>query len=597
MPFGATCELDGETRFRLWAPSAVRVDLMLDVGQGESATAMACVGGGWHEAPAKARAGARYRFRLPDGLVVPDPASRFNPQDVHAASEVIDPSAFDWQDDGWKGRPWNEAVVYELHVGTFTPQGTYAAAEGKLDYLVALGITAVELMPLADFPGRRGWGYDGVLHYAPEAGYGRPDELKSFIQAAHQRGLMVLLDVVYNHFGPDGNYLYAYAAGFFTDRHHTPWGKAINYDGEGSHVVRDFFIHNALYWLEEFHFDGLRLDAVHAIVDDSKPDVLQAMAQAVREGPARDRHVHLVLENDLNAARRLTRKAAGAADQYTAQWNDDFHHAAHALLTGERDGYYADYPADSAQLLGRCLGEGFAFQGDASPFRDGEARGEASTGLLPGAMVNFLQNHDQIGNRAFGERLASLSEAGALRVMTAVLLLAPQAPLLFMGDEFAAATPFLFFCDFSGDLAEATREGRRKEFSRFERFADPAVRDRIPDPLDPATYERSKLDWSCLPEQPHAEWLELHRRLLGLRRDVIAPLIPQIQNDSKQWRLLGQRGLRVEWPLTSGGSLLLLASLGEKGGIHEAPHAGRLIYEAAAGKDRDWSVAWLVTVS
>jgi maltooligosyltrehalose trehalohydrolase len=380
---------------------------------------------------------------------------------VHGASEVIDPGAFAWEDGDWNGRPWAEAVLYELHVGTFSPEGTFAGAQRRLDYLAELGVTAIELMPVGDFPGRCNWGYDGVLPFAPDASYGRPEDLKRLIQAAHRRGLMVLLDVVYNHVGPEGNYLHVYARdAFFTERHHTPWGAAVNFDGPGSELVRRFFVDNALYWLEEYHLDGLRLDAVHAILDDSPLHVLEEIAQAVREGPGRERALHLVLENDANQSRFLTRTAAGSPRWYDAQGNDDIHHALHAILTGERHGYYGDNADVPHRHLGRCLAEGFAHQGEASAYRGGEARGERSAHLPPGAFVGFLQNHDQVGNRAFGERLPVLAPPDALTLATAILLLAPSPPLLFMGEEHAAAVPFLYFCDFGPDLAAAvTRAG------------------------------------------------------------------------------------------------------------------------------------------
>jgi len=339
MPFGAEALRGGGVRFRLWAPSAESVELVLYEGIGERSVELAPAGQGWYEHfEETARAGSRYRYRIDRSLLVPDPASRCNPEDVHAPSEVIDPESFDWEEGAWRGRSWEEAVLYELHTGTFTPEGSFQGIESRLDYLAGLGVTAVEIMPVADFPGRWGWGYDGVLAFAPEANYGRPEDLKGLVQAAHRSGLMVILDVVYNHFGPEGNYLHRYAPQFFTERHRTPWGPAINFDGPGSETVRSFFIHNALYWLEEFRFDGLRLDAVHAIKDDSNPDFLTDLASAVREGPGRERAIHLVLENDRNSARRLERDRARRPCQYTAQWNDDFHHAAHVLLTGEQDG-------------------------------------------------------------------------------------------------------------------------------------------------------------------------------------------------------------------------------------------------------------------
>ncbi len=578
MPFGAELLDDYGVRFRLWAPGVAAVALWLDEAR---ELPMAAAGSGWFELTLPgARAGSRYRFRLPDGLLVPDPASRCNPEDVHGPSEVIDPAAFEWLDGDWLGRPWEEAVIYELHVGSFTPAGTFDAVIERLDYLAALGVTVLEIMPVADFPGRRNWGYDGVLPFAPDATYGRPEDLKRLVAAAHERGLMVLLDVVYNHFGPEGNYLHAYAPDFFNPRHATPWGAAINFDGEASRTVRDFFIHNALYWLEEYHLDGLRLDAIHAICDDSPADIIEELAVAIRQGPGRERHVHLVLENDRNQARYLGRDDRGQPRQATAQWNDDIHHVLHVLTSGENDGYYADYAADPVRLLGRCLAQGFAYQGEPSSFRDGEPRGEPSAHLPPAAFVGFLQTHDQVGNRAFGERLCHLASTAALEAAAAVLLLAPQPPLLFMGEEFAAAQPFLFFCDFGPDLARAVTKGRRREFSRFARFADPAARERIPDPNASATFETCVLDWSAIKREPHRATLELHRRLLELRRQWIAPRLAGMGNGEPQVTRLSKHALTVRWRLGDGSQLSLLANLGEDR-VDTAPVNGELVFATA----------------
>src|SRR5215472_16387143 len=389
MPFGAEVGPDG-TRFRLWAPGAPRVELELE-GR-DAAIPMERDADGWAVATVRdVGAGARYRYRIDGGLAVPDPASRHQPEDVHGPSEVIDPESFEWSDGDWRGRAWPEMVFYELHVGAFTPEGTFAGARTRLDYLADLGVTAVELMPVADFPGRRNWGYDGVLLFAPDGRYGRPDDLKRLVHACHARGLAVFLDVVYNHFGPDGNYLGVYASPFASARHLTPWGHAVNFDGPGSDVVRAFFRENALYWIEEFHFDGLRLDAVQAIRDDSPRHILEEIAGAVRDGPGRSRAVHLVLENAANEARYLRR--VGGRPLYAAQWNDDIHHALHVLCTGERDGYYADYQ-DPADALGRCLTEGFAYQGEFSVYR-GRPHGEPTKDIALTAFVSFLQNHDQ----------------------------------------------------------------------------------------------------------------------------------------------------------------------------------------------------------
>ncbi len=599
MPFGVELDAEG-ARFSLWAPTAKSVALRL-AGPGPARTIeMARRAGGWYELRvADTGAGARYSYLIDGSLQVPDPASRFQPDDVHGACVVVDPLEFSWTDGDWKGRPWEEAVLYELHVGSFTPQGTFAAIRERLDYLVDLGVTAIELMPIADFPGRRNWGYDGVLPFAPDAAYGRPADLKDLIQSAHGKGLMVFLDVVYNHFGPDGNYLHRYASDFFTDRHHTPWGSAVNFDGTGSRTVRQFFIHNALYWLEEYHFDGLRLDAVHAIADDSEPDILEELADAVASGPGLERRVHLVLENDHNAAHYLRRDAAGRPHRYGAQWNDDIHHALHVLATGECGGYYEDYAHEPVRHLARCLTEGFAYQGDRSPYRHGAPRGESTRDIPLTAFVSFLQNHDQVGNRAFGERITALAPDSAVRALTAVMLLAPSPPLLFMGQEWGASEPFLFFCDFGAELAKAVTDGRRREFARFPEFGDPAARERIPDPNDPRTYQASILDWSRLALEGHMAWLRLHCELLEVRRRAIIPRLTGMRPGGARAKLLGARALEVQWTLGDQSRLTLIANLGEseiKGVV--APDASLLYPNETAvptlleqGRLAPWGVA------
>jgi len=589
MPFGAEVGADGSTRFRLWAPAARQVALALTDAGGERRLAMQAQDDGWYElTTADAGPGSLYAYHIEDGQAVPDPASRHQPRDVHGPSLVVDPRAFAWADDDWQGRPWEEAVFYELHPGTFSPAGTFAGIAERLDYLADLGVTAIELMPVADFPGKRNWGYDGVLPFAPDASYGGPHDLKALVEAAHRRGLMVFLDVVYNHFGPEGNYLHLYAPQFFTDRHQTPWGAAVNFDDLGSRTVRDFFIHNALFWLEEYRFDGLRLDAVHAIADESDPHILVELAEAVRAGPGRTRQVHLVLENEHNEARFLERGKDTRPRWYDAQWNDDFHHAEHLLATGESDGYYVDYVERPAALLGRCLAEGFAYQGDPSRFRGGTPRGEPSGHLPPGAFVDFLQNHDQVGNRALGERIGALASPQALRALTAVLLLAPSPPLLFMGQEFMAESPFLFFCDFGPDLAQAVTAGRRREFARFERFADPAAQATIPDPNDPATFLASKLDWGALEQDPQARWLRFHRDLLAIRRREIVPRLAAMHGGSGRCEELGAACIRVTWTLGDGSRLTLLANLGDGEHRLAGEASGRALYQVPEAADDAW---------
>ncbi|HEX6296854.1 MAG TPA: malto-oligosyltrehalose trehalohydrolase [Burkholderiales bacterium] len=562
MPLGADV-LAGGVRFRLWAPGAERVDV---VRSKKKILPMRRVDDGWFELMVgEATAGTLYQYRIDGKLLVPDPASRFQPRDVDGPSEVIDPAAFVWDDDQWQGRPWDEAVIYELHVGSFTAKGSYRGIQDKLHHLHDLGITAIELMPLADFAGRRNWGYDGVLPYAPDSRYGRPEDLKALVQAAHRAGLMIFLDVVYNHFGPKGNYLHAYAPQFFTERHKTPWGAAIDFSNPN---VRQFFVHNALYWLKEYRFDGLRLDAVHAITDDSATHILDEIRACVPLGK------HLVLENDANQSRFL------GPGKYTAQWNDDSHHGYHVLATGESDGYYAAYADAPARHLARCLAEGYAYQGEVSPF-SGEPRGEPSTHLPPSAFVDFMQNHDQIGNRALGERLISLSGEKPLRALTAILLLAPSPPLIFMGEEWGCRQPFLFFCDFEGELGEAVRNGRREEFARFAAFREPQARERIPDPLAEDTFRQCVLRW----REQDRSWLALYKELLALRQRRIVPL----RCGPGRYRMLAERAFEVSWD-----KLVLIANCSDaRIEVHELPKGSPLWSNAPAGEP--WSVDWWIT--
>jgi maltooligosyltrehalose trehalohydrolase len=593
MPFGAQLLPQGGTRFRLWAPSVARAELQLIEA---SSYPMHTAESGWHEITVpEAGAGSRYKFllHLEDGTSwsVPDPASRSNPDGVHEASSVVDARAYAWRETGWRGRAWADAVLYELHIGTFTAEGTFAAAAVRLPELAALGVNGLQLMPLAAFPGARNWGYDGVLPFAPAASYGAPDDLKALVDAAHGAGMMVLLDVVYNHFGPDGNYLHAYCPEFFNPAERTPWGAAINFDGPSSRTVRDFFVHNALFWTTEYGFDGLRLDAVHAFRDSSRPDMVCEISQALREGPGCEkpgragprRQVHLVLENNRNEARYLVRDAGGRPLHATAQWDDDVHHALHVLLSGEADGYYADYASDPLARSGRALAEGFAYQGEHSAFR-GKSRGEPSDSLPPDAFVGFLQNHDMVGNRAFGGRIDSVADPRLLAAAYACLLLTPLVPMLFMGEEFAASTPFLFFCDFGPELAAAVAAGRRREFQRFAAFTGEAAIAQIPDPNAAATFEASKLRWEERSRSPHRERLELVRELLALRRQRLAPHLSRLRRGG---RYEVERGaLRVAWDLEDGSAWRLLAHFGHEAveiaqgpmgdvifstGVHEVP--------------------------
>lgn len=594
MPFGAQLLPDGRVRFRLWAPARDAVAVWLE--EGATALAMTPQGDGWFELVTdRAKPGMRYRYRFTDGTAVADPASRCQAGDVHEPSVIVDAAAYRWRAVGWHGRPWEETVLYELHTGLFGERGGFSNVQRRLFELAALGVTAVELMPVADFAGSRGWGYDGVLPFAPDRSYGSPDDLKALIDAAHGLGLMIFLDVVYNHFGPEGNYLHQYAPGFFTRRFTTPWGEAIDFSRQ---PVRDFFIHNALYWIEEFQVDGLRLDAVHAIRDDSETHILTELADRIRGAVGPARHVHLVLENDANQARFLGGGTEGVRSRwYTGQWNDDIHHAYHVLLTGEDTGYYADYADRPMHRLARGLAEGFIYQGDVSAYRDGEVRGEPSAQLPPTAFVNFVQNHDQIGNRAFGERLAVLAKPEACRAAQAVLLLAPHIPMLFMGEEYGETRPFLFFCDFHDELAAAVRRGRRDEFARFPAFSDPAARERIPDPNLESTYEASRLDRSA----ENAETLAHTKALLAIRHRAIVPRLAGMTGGTATVLLAEGTSLAMQWRLADGSVLHVRANLGDEpaSGLPPMPD-GEPLYETgpgiaadgAAGRLPPWSVVW-----
>jgi len=514
------------TRFALWAPDAFYVSVELEHGK---SVAMLPQADGWFETEIACPAGTRYRFNIDGQMDVPDPASRAQAADVHGWSVVVDSLAYHWRHSTWQGRPWHEAVIYELHVGAM---GGYAGIEQHLPRLAELGVTAIELMPLAQFPGDRNWGYDGVLPYAPQASYGTPEQLKHLIDSAHEHGLAVILDVVYNHFGPDGNYLGQYAKGFFQEDVHTPWGAGIDFNRR---EVRDFFLDNALMWLLEYRFDGLRLDAVHAI---DNPDFLKELAHRVREQVDSGRHVWLMLENELNQASLLQQ-------DFDAQWNDDFHNVLHVLLTGETDAYYSDFAEEPTAKLARCLGDGFIYQGHTT--RHGHERGEPSGHLPPSAFVAFLQNHDQIGNRALGERLHQLCSPQALKAATALLLLSPMIPLMFMGDESNAREPFLFFTDHHGELAEAVREGRRNEFKDFAAFQDPERRERIPDPNALTTFLQTT------PSFHENEHTELYRQLLSLRHGHIVPHLPG--SVALGAEVLAEGAVSARWRLGNGSLL------------------------------------------
>ena len=585
MPFGAQVLEGGRIRFRLWAPAAKRVDVVLqEPRDGAILLPMESRDAGWFELTSdQVTAGDCYRYRIDDFGEVPDPASRYNPQGVHGPSQIIEPGQFVWNDRNWRGRPWEEAIIYQLHVGAFTAQGTFAAAQERLDHLVELGVTAIQLLPVGAFAGAHNWGNDAVLPFAPAASYGHPDDLKNLIQTAHHKGLMVLLDLSCHYFGPEGNYLSVYANAFFRGGATGLAGSSI----DAAHpLVRDFVIHNALYWLEEYHLDGLRLDSALLQEHAGQTELLEALARAVREGPGKERHCHLILGHDHRAARFVHWHDHSNPRQYEAVWNDAAQRAMQEVLTGETAGISgSERPLDQ---LGATLSRGFATGG--------------SDSLLPTAFVNFLQDHARIGSRALGERLHHLVPPRALGAMVATTLLAPMPPALFMGEEFAAAQPFLYFCDFNPDLVKDIALNRRNSFAQLKKFRTSKARALIPDPTDPDTYHRCKLDWNCVNQSPHADWLAFYRRLLAVRHREIHPRLAGMHEEAVRYSLPGEQGLSIRWTLGDQSVLTLLAN------YSKLPLEGLLRPEGAViwaepseadhalnhGKLPPWSVVWLL---
>lgn len=556
--FGANLQKDGTTRFSIWAPSCQAVSLEIEA---ETPRAMARDEEGIFILVTDCPAGARYRYRVRDDLAVPDPASRNQPDGVHGPSVVCDPENYVWQTPQWQGRPWCEAVIYELHAGLL---GGFEGVCSRLDELKTLGITAIEIMPINSFGGTRNWGYDGVLPYAPTNAYGEPDSLKRLIDTAHQKGLMVILDVVYNHFGPDGNFLHEYAEAFFDHDNNSTWGTGIAF---AKPQVADFFIDNVLYWLVEFRFDGVRIDAASAITDHAWFGKLR---QRVGEYVEKGRHVHLILENENNDAGLLR-------DGFTAQWNDDGHNVLHVMLTSETEGYYEMFAEQPTRILARVLHEGFAYQGEVNPY-SGKKRGMPSGDLPASKFILFLQNHDQTGNRALGERLITLASPEALHAAYALLLLSPMVPMLFMGEEWGCRSPFLFFCDFHDELADAVREGRRKEFAKFSAFQDPEKRKTIPDPNALSTYDRSRPDRDERSTLDGRIWLDRTRSLLALRQRWLAPYLAQAH--SLNATVIGDKSVLARWKLDNGAILTIALNLSD----HETcriSEPGKLLYSSA----------------
>lgn len=561
---GDVCE------FRVWAPAARRVTLRLMTRNGVLDLAMPYTEDDQFALEAFARAGDRYFYVVDDHKPVPDPVSRLLPEGVHGPTEIVDPGAFAWTDQQWRGLPLKDYILYELHIGTFTEQGNLDAAIAKLPYLIQLGITVIELMPVVAFPGTRNWGYDGVSPYAVQASYGGPEGLKRFVNAAHSAGLGVVLDVVYNHLGNEGNYLRLFGP-YFTDKHKTPWGEAINYDQAGSAGVRRYMVENALYWVREYHLDGLRLDAVQTLRDDSPHHILAEIAESVEALACElGREVCVIAETDENDPRIVRRQDAGGYG-LSAIWSDDFHHALHAFFTGERAGYYQDF--GRPEQIVRALNEGFVFQGEPFRYWEGCPRGAPSRDMPAPAHVISIQNHDQVGNRAQGERLSVLVPPGVRRLAAALLLLAPETPLIFMGQEYDETNPFLFFTDY-GDpvLKEKVSHGRKDEFKEFEFVS-------IPDPQDPASFARSKLNWQLT--QHENKMLGWYKSLFELRRKHVTNSVRTCS------ATLNDGVLRMQVPAEAP-VLMVLARLSGTGSL---PHPGRGWRIALQGEDSSFPVS------
>lgn len=511
---GAFPSQDGVT-FRIWAPDARTLELVIHDGKAAGRHPLARLEGGVYETwVAGAAAGDRYAYRIDDEQELPDPASRFQPDGVHGPSQVVDPSTFRWTDAHFRIRQPQDLLVYELHVGAFTPEGTFTGAQARLPYLRDLGITAIELMPVADFAGTRNWGYDGVAPFAPSHNYGTPDDLRRLVDAAHRHGLAIMLDVVYNHLGPEGAYLPRFARRSLTGKHQTPWGDAVNVDDEGSAFVRRFIADNAVHWVREYHVDGLRLDATHALIDDSRPHIVEEVAAAVRTAAGRDVIVHA--EDHRNLARMIEPRAQGGWG-LDGVWADDFHHVIRRMVAGDAHSYFSDF-AGTYDELARIIRQGWLFTGQYSAHMN-EVRGTDPSGVPMLASVVCLQNHDQVGNRAAGDRLHHAVTPDTWRAASVLLLTSPMTPLLFMGQEWAASSPFQYFTDLEPELGRLVTEGRRREFAGFPAFSDPAQRERIPDPQAAATFASSRLNWSEQELPAHARCLALYRALIALRRD------------------------------------------------------------------------------
>ena len=578
LPIGAELSEWRGIHFRVWAPRARRVDVVLE--SGAFALSLEPEPDGYHGGLVEAASvGTRYRFRLDAGAVLPDPASRCQPEGPHGPSCVVDPTTFQWTDGGWRGIRLEGQVIYEMHVGTFTPEGTWQAAARELQELARVGITVIELMPVADFPGRFGWGYDGVNLFAPTRLYGRPDDFRSFVNQAHAFGLGVILDVVYNHLGPDGNYLKEFSEHYFTDRYANEWGEAINFDGEHAGPVRDFFLSNAEYWIEEYHLDGLRLDATQQIFDASPEHILAALARRVRAA-AGGRATLLVAENEPQDVRIVKPLEAGGYG-LDAVWNDDFHHTAVVALTGMNAAYYSDYLGRPQEFVS-AMKWGYLYQGQRYRWQQ-KRRGTPTFGLSPAKFVTFIQNHDQIANSARGHRRHLLTSPGRYKAMTALMLLGPGTPMLFQGQEFAASAPFLYFADHKPDLARQVRRGRADFLHQFPALAAPEMQAALPDPADIATFEKSKLDLS--ERTRNAEMYALHVDLLTIRRED--PVLAAQRRGGLDGAVLALEAFVVRYFGGEQGDRLLLVNLGRELSVDPAPEP-----LLAAPTGAHWKVQW-----
>ncbi|UXN75979.1 malto-oligosyltrehalose trehalohydrolase (plasmid) [Devosia sp. A8/3-2] len=598
MRFGAEPR-NGGTRFKIWAPKCKT--MRLKVKGRRTLLELDAIGDSWHRLDVdNVKAGSLYKYVLPDGSEIPDPASRHQPEGIHGFSEVIEPRDYARTDPDWRGRPREEAVIYELHIGTFTEEGTFRAAIAKLDHLARSGITAIQIMPLAQFYGKFNWGYDGAMWFAPDSSYGRPEDLKAFIDAAHRRSLMVFLDVVYNHFGPHGNYLPAIAP-IFTKKHTSPRGEAINFDGPGAAVVRELVIESALYWITEFNFDGLRFDAVHAIADDSTTHILEVLAARLRAARPH-RYTHLIVENSENQEIWLRRNSGAEPVHYTAQWNDDVHHLLHAAATGENTGYYADFDnlEERSDKLARALAEGFAYRGEVKP-HEGMKRGEPSVGLPATSFVVYMQDHDQVGNRVKGDRIAKLANEDAVKALTAVYLLSPQIPMLFMGEEWSSRKPFPFFSDVPAEMRDVVRKGRREELKSTPEHEDP-TKPNVEEAVDPTsvkTFRSAKLDWENLKHEPHTHWLEHYRSLIDVRTMEIIPRLFGQEGFASHHEVLGPKAVLVSWNMGDGSVLRLYANSDNDAQTGLPALIGRTIYLQGFAEERrlgPWTVLWTITV-